>query len=119
MTSRLGNYLRVRRRQWQLSQKELAFLLGYKTDSIVSRYERQERRITLSIAFACHLIFGVEPKDIYPRLFEQVEDGVIRRMFELYNHLKEGKPSKKRDTKFLLLKEALSRTTKRPRQQQV
>ena len=44
---------------------------------------------------------------------------MIGRTFGLYNHLKEGKPSKKRNTKLLLLEEALSRTTKRFRQQQV
>jgi transcriptional regulator with XRE-family HTH domain len=111
MSKRLGNYLRVRRRQWQLSQKELAFLFGYKTDSIVSRYERQGRRLTLGVAFACDLIFGASPKELFPKVYEQVEDGVVRRMFELHNQLKNTKPSKKRDMKLLLLKEALSRAT--------
>lgn len=119
MSTRLGNYLRVHRRRWQLSQKELAFLFGYKTDSIVSRYERQGRRLTLGIAFACHLIFDVKPEELFPKLYEQVEEGVVRRMFELYNQLKKSKPSKKRDTKLLLLKQALSRTTTTPRRQDV
>lgn len=112
MSTRTGNYLRVRRRQWQLSQKELAYLLGYKADSIVPRYEKQERRLTLSIAFSCQLIFGTEPKELFPELYEQVEDGVVRRMYELHNRLEKAKPSKKRDTKLLLLKQALSRSTR-------
>jgi hypothetical protein len=113
MTSRLTSYLRVRRRQWQLSQRELAFLFGYRTDSIVSRYEYHERRITLSIGFACSLIFGVEAKDLFPTMYEEVEDGVVRRLYELYNRLKASAPSKKTDAKLRLLEEALSRTTKR------
>jgi transcriptional regulator with XRE-family HTH domain len=111
MSTKLGNYLRVRRRQWQLSQKELAYLFGYKSDSIVSRYEHQERQLTLRIAFSCQLIFGADLQELFPNLYEQVEDGVVRRMFELYNQLEKAKPSKKRDTKLLLLKQALSRST--------
>jgi transcriptional regulator with XRE-family HTH domain len=119
MTSKLTSYLHVRRRQWRLSQKELAFLLGYRTDSIISRYEHRERRMTLAIAFACSLIFGVEAKDMFPKLFEEVEDGVVRRLYELYNRLKAGKPSKKKDAKLRLLEEALSRTTTRARHEEV
>jgi hypothetical protein len=113
MSRKLTSYLHVRRRQWQLSQKELAFLFGYRTDSIVSRYECRERRVTLAIGFACSLIFGVEAKDLFPTLFEEVEDGVVRRLYELYNRLKAGKPSQKTNAKLQLLKQALSRTTKR------
>jgi len=68
--------------------------------------------MTLAIAFACSLIFGVEAKDMFPKLFEEVEDGVVRRLYELYNRLKAGKPSKKKDAKLRLLEQALSRTIK-------
>jgi hypothetical protein len=119
MSSKLTSYLHVRRRQWRLSQKELAFLFGYRTDSIISRYEHRERRMTLGIAFACSLIFGVEAKDMFPKLFEEVEDGVVRRLYELYNRLKAGKPSKKKDAKLRLLEQALSRTIKRAQHEEV
>src|SRR5688500_9601888 len=112
MARRIGNYLRVRRRQWALTQKELAFLFGYQNEAIVSRFERHERRITLSIAFACQLIFRAEPREIFPGLFEHVEDGVVRRMLELYERLKQGKPSKRSLAKLELLHEALARATK-------
>ena len=65
------------------------------SDAIVSRIERQERRVTLAIAFACQLTFGAEPGDIYPALLEQVEDGVVRRMYELYSQLKTRKPTQR------------------------
>jgi transcriptional regulator with XRE-family HTH domain len=113
MSSKIKNYLRVRRRQWRLSQKELAFLFGYRTDSIISRYEHYERRMTLARGFACSLIFGVEAKYLFPNLFEEVEDGVVRRLYELYNRLKASTPSKKTNAKLRLLEDALSRTTKR------
>ena len=119
MSSKLTSYLHVRRRQWRLSQKELAFLFGYRTDSIVSRYEHDERPMTLALGFACSLIFGIEAKNLFPKLFEEVEDGVVRRLYELYNRLKAGKPSKKTDVKLRLLEQALSRTTKRAQHTQV
>lgn len=111
MASRLGNYLYVRRREWALTQKELAFLFGYTSDAIVSRLEGQARKIPLRIAFACELIFGSEPKELFPALFEQVEEGVVRRMYELYEQLKCAEPSKKTAAKLHLLHEALARVT--------
>lgn len=112
MAQRVGNYLRVRRRQWALTQKEIAFLFGYQNEAIVSRFERQERKITLAIGFACQLVFDSEPREIFPALFEQVEDGVVRRMLELYERLKQSEPSERTRTKLRLLHDALARTTK-------
>ena len=54
-----------------------------------------------------------QPRGEQIKLFEEVEDGVVRRLYELYNRLKAGKPSKKKDVKLRLLEQALSRTTKR------
>lgn len=111
MAYKVGNYLRVRRRQWALTQKELAFLLGYQNETIVSRLERQERKITLTVGFACQLVFGSEPREIFPSLFEQVEDAVVRRMLELYEGLKQRAPSRRTSAKIELLHDALARTT--------
>ena len=111
MSSRVGNYLYARRREWALTQEELAFLFGYGSDAIVSRFEGSARKIPLRIAFACELIFGSEPKDLFPALFEQVEEGVVRRMYELYEQLNRAEPSKKTETKLRLLHDALARVT--------
>ena len=119
MSNRLANYLRVYRRRWALTQEELAFLLGYRNESIVSRFERQERRIPLAAAFACHLIFGAEPRNIFPGLFEQTENGVVRRMYELHQRLRQGKDSQKTSLKLQLLQRALRRATKPADEQEV
>lgn len=111
MTKGLDNYLRLHRRQWGLTQAELAFLFGYQSDAIVSRFERQEPRVTLAIAFACELIFDAGPKEIYPALIEQVKAGVIRRMRELYERLKRERPTQRRIAKLRLLQEAIARAT--------
>jgi transcriptional regulator with XRE-family HTH domain len=119
MSTRLGNYLRLYRRRSTFTQGELAFLLGYRTDSIVSRFERQGRRIPLSIAFAYHLIFGGDPKEIFPALFEQVEDGVVRRMYELHERLQGARPSQRTAAKLQLLERALARNINNPQQQEI
>lgn len=106
-----GNYLRARRRQWQLTQRELAFLFGYTDRSIVSRLERHERTITLAVARTCELLFGCEPKDIFPALFEQVEASLMTRLHELHGKLAQSAPTARTVAKLKLLEQALARST--------
>ncbi len=105
----LRNYLRVYRRRWHLTQEELTFLFGYDAELIISRFEREERTITLTVAAACHTIFGVEPKELFPALFDSVEQKVVLRMHELRERLVKSKPSQKTLAKLQLLQDALGR----------
>lgn len=68
-----GNYLRVRRREWQLSQRELAFLLGYKNESIISRLERQERRLAFDTWRAVHGLHA----QAKPKAYQVTESDVL------------------------------------------
>lgn len=110
--ARLQSYLHTHRRQWGLSQREVAFLLGARSGSIVSRLERNERDPSLKVAFACQVIFGAAPIELFPYLFEKVEEELIRRAYELHERLKRN-PSKRTDRKLALLKDALRRATER------
>ena len=105
------NYLRARRRQWQLTQRELAFLFGYTDCSIVSRLERHERTITPAVVHACQLLFDCEPTDIFPALFEQAEAGLVSRIHELHARLAQGARTTRTAAKLRLLEEALARLT--------
>lgn len=105
----LANYLRVRRRQWQLSQKELAFLLGYKNESIVSRLERHERAVTFATSRACNIIFGSGTEDIFPALSKEYDERLLQRMQELRAVLVQRSPSKQREAKLELLQAAIAR----------
>lgn len=113
------NYLRARRRQWQLTQRELAFLFGYTDRSIISRLERHERTITLAVVRACELLFGCEPEDIFPTLFEQVEASLAARLHELHEKLARRTPTARTAAKLKLLEQALARATGQPQQQEV
>jgi transcriptional regulator with XRE-family HTH domain len=105
----LRNYLRVYRRRWHLTQEELAFLFGYEAESIISRFEHEERMITLAVATACQTIFGVEPRELFPALFASVEQGVVERMCELRDRLTGSELTQKTLVKLELLQEALRR----------
>jgi transcriptional regulator with XRE-family HTH domain len=116
---KLRNYLRTYRRRWHLTQEELAFLIGYEAESIISRFEREERTITLAVASACQTIFGVEPKELFPALVESVDEAVVQRMHELRERLVQSKVSQKTLAKLELLQEALGRIAAGPEQREV
>jgi transcriptional regulator with XRE-family HTH domain len=107
----LGNYLRARRKQWQMSQKELAFLLGYKNESIVSRLERQERALSFDTLRACSIIFGSGAEDMFPALSREADSRLVQRIQELRFILENSVPSKRTEAKLRLLDAALSRLT--------
>ncbi len=103
----LRNYLRVYRRRWHLTQEELAFLFGYDAESIISRFESEERTITLAVAIACQTIFGLEPKEMFPALFVSLEQNVVQRMYELRDRLAQSDMTQRTLAKLELLQEAL------------
>lgn len=113
MRKKIHNYIRTHRRRWGLTQKELAHLLGSKSGTQVSRYERLTRRPQLYIALACQVIFGELPEKMFPKLFSQVEEGVMRRAYQLYQKL-EGGTTKASKRKLELLQEMLRRATIKP-----
>src|SRR5580704_2845434 len=106
---RLLKYLRTHRRRWQFTQSELAFLFGYSDQAIIARLERDQRALTLSVAHACELLFGVEPDEIFPELFASIEEDVARRMREMIARLGEAEATKSTAAKLELLRTALSR----------
>jgi transcriptional regulator with XRE-family HTH domain len=115
MSERLPNSLRLYRLRSGFSQRDLAFLLGYRAGSVITRLERQQRRIALASAFAYHLIFGEDARETFPALYERIEEGVITRMQDLYARLEQDRPSRKTAIKLQNLEKALRRTHKEPK----
>jgi transcriptional regulator with XRE-family HTH domain len=72
------NYLRFHRKQWALSQGQLAQLVGLKARSVVSSYEFGKSTPDLRFALALQFVFGVPLEALYPTLSEEIEDEVIR-----------------------------------------
>src|SRR2546428_3910907 len=93
MSRRLDNYLRMYRRRAGLSQKEMAFLLGCREESKVSRYERRIRHPNLKTLAAYEAIFGVATRDLFAGVFEKVDKNILKRAQLLAQKLDKCAPS--------------------------
>ena len=112
MSSPVHSYLRTHRRTWGLTQKELAFLLGRKSPTHVSRLEKRKRAPTVDIVLACEILFGVKSHMIFPTLYEEIEDDVLARAAKLYEELqhKTSRPAlRKKEFLSIALKRAITR----------
>jgi transcriptional regulator with XRE-family HTH domain len=79
MSNTISSYLRAYRRRSGLTQSEVSFLLGGKSDAQISRYERLSRRPSLHTTIGLQVIFGLATKDILPREFIAFEQKVVER----------------------------------------
>src|SRR5262245_49338486 len=87
MTGSLKTYLRTLRRSSGLTQKELEFLIGVNSSTIISRLECLQRSPSLAAAIACLLLFDTPPSGVFPALFMEVREAVLLRATELYEEL--------------------------------
>jgi transcriptional regulator with XRE-family HTH domain len=103
----LDNYLRSFRRRAGLTQDELAFLLGRKSGTHVSRYEQGRRAPSLETLLALEAAFGVPVRSLYRGKFETVDSTVRERAGILLSRL--GNDTSKRKRLRALLTEIYSR----------
>jgi transcriptional regulator with XRE-family HTH domain len=110
----LVGYLRTHRRVWGLTQNELAILLGLGSPSHVSRLEHAKckRGPSYETALACQVLFGIEPRDMYPAIHRAVEDRVMRACYLMHQGI-ENSTSHSDLRKRELLELALRRAVKR------
>lgn len=82
-------YLRTHRRVWGLTQEETAKLVGLKSASAISRLEsaKRKRGPSYETALACQVLFGIEPRDMYPTIHRKVEEEVIRACYHMHHGL--------------------------------
>lgn len=79
MAKRLHNYLRTYRKRTGLSQDEVAFLLGCRHGTKVSRYERSTRQPVLETALAYEVVFGAPVNALFAGRFEEIKTVIRRR----------------------------------------
>lgn len=82
-TKRALCYLRTHRRNWGLTQKELAALIGTASSVQISRYENGKRAPKLEVALACQVIFGIPPSTMFPDAYALSEEEVMRNMYRM------------------------------------
>lgn len=86
MPHKLKNYLRTYRKRTGLTQAEVAFLIGCRCRSKISKHERLEREPNLRTLLAYEIIFDSRLRDLYAGVFEEVETEVGARKRELAIH---------------------------------
>lgn len=104
--------VRTHRRRWALTQREVATLLGFESRTSVSRIEQGKHVPNLETALALEVVFGVAPREMFPSIFGEIEEQVMRQSLELYEAtLQSSKPRERRKRE--LLEVALKRATSR------
>ncbi|MEN3977196.1 helix-turn-helix transcriptional regulator [Emcibacter sp. SYSU 3D8] len=108
MSHRLPSYFRTLRLHSGLSQAELAFLIGCKKGSYVSRIERGQRPPTVEAMLAYTILFDKLPRDVVPHLCEELEGCILARTEQLYYDL-QGIPTPAIRAKLDALEQILNR----------
>ena len=78
MSHLLSSYLHTLRKQWGLSQPDLASLLGI-TASALCRFENLSRRPTAELIIGAEVIFGHGAKEVFPALYRDIERDIVNR----------------------------------------
>lgn len=104
MASKLPNYLKTQRRRFGISQREMAYLLGYKSPMDISRFERSLRIPSLQTALAYQAVFGVPVAELFAGFYQKVEKETAKRARLLQQTLKNADSSVKNTRKRDLLR---------------
>lgn len=104
MPKPLPNYLRTHRRRLGLTQSDVAFLVGVRSD-VISRYELRARVPRLDGAFAIQVVLGQSTHELFPGVYEEVEAVVVKRARTLLRNW----PSDQRPEQRFLLERLVSR----------
>lgn len=89
MSSRFPCYLVPLRKEWDLSQEELAALLPHGSRNRVSDVESGKAAPNAEEILAYGMIFGFPAARVFPEFTEKVEDAVMQKAFALYEKLKD------------------------------
>ncbi len=103
--------LRMSRKQSQLNQADLAFLLGLSDYSNISRWEQGRRIPSIEMLIAYHLLFGIEIEKLFERKMEEICKMLVERIRMLLANLRMLKSSQKVTGRILFLESALVRLT--------
>ena|ERR1017187_7391441 len=96
MTSHLlPNHLRANRKRVAISQDEVAFLLGNQNGAQVCRYEQFDRVPSLETALAFEAVFKRSVSELFPGLYQKIEQEVSARAKALVEKTGRGKANQR------------------------
>jgi DNA-binding XRE family transcriptional regulator len=85
--TKVTNFLRNHRRRAELSQDEVAFLLGSRSSTGVRHHEGSIHEPTLRTAMAYEVIFRASLKELFAPIYKKIEGDVIKRADKLLRRL--------------------------------
>ena len=89
--NRLVNYVRAHRKRAGLSQLELALILGYRNEGVISRHELFRSVPPLLMALGYEVVFQTPVSELFPGLRETVENGIESSLAEFESALRKQK----------------------------
>ena len=110
--TKLSCYLRTLRKEWNLSQQDLARLTPRGYRERVSGVERGLIQPNAGEILAYSLLFGLPPAEIFPYFYDGVEEHLIEKAYHLDDRLHDAGISQKSRERSLL-RSALGRATGR------
>ncbi len=96
------NYVRTFRQRYCLTEDDLAFLVCHRSHTRISRIELGRAVPNLAVGLALQVLFDQTPHQLFPGLYEAVEDEVMRRAKTFLDDL-EGRNDRKSQAKRSLL----------------
>ena len=90
MTKYMPHYMRRYRVRAGLTQGEMSHLLGSDSQPTIAHYEVLRREPDLRSALAYQVVFGVPLEELFPGIYDHVEQEVTKRAAELRGRLGEG-----------------------------
>ena len=103
--------LKSERKRSGLTQHELAYLVGLRTASAVSRLERGEREPEFRTALAYEIVFNRSGAELFPVVYEEVESLVLQRAVAVADRLRQIEQSNRTTYKLKRLEELSARRT--------
>jgi hypothetical protein len=83
----ITSYLRAYRKWSGLSQKELAILIGYPNEGLVSRHERLCCTLPFRAALGYEAVFGIPASKLFPVAYDEISQAVEGRLKRLEERL--------------------------------
>ncbi|HEX3651886.1 MAG TPA: helix-turn-helix transcriptional regulator [Rhizomicrobium sp.] len=83
--------IRKYRKSAHLSQRELALLVGLRSQGALSDIEAGRKHPSVGVAFSCEIVLGTSARELFPRLYRKLEVDALRAARRLQERLRRRK----------------------------
>ena len=104
-------FLRGYRKQTDITQSDIGFLMNLPDYSKISRWEKGETKPTVEILFVYHFIFDISMDTLFERQTTGLHGYLVNRIGLLLQKLKQLEPEEKVNSRITFLETTLARLT--------